>query len=67
MDSNNQPSLMLATIISTIFTIKAKKDVLKIHNEFKEYKNNNSQINNNGTNTGVQAQSITGGVTFGNK
>lgn len=58
---------MTATIISTIFTIKAKREVIKIHNEFKEYKNNNAQIVNTGVNSGVQAQSITGGVKFGHK
>lgn len=64
---------MTATVISTILAFKAKNEVIKTKKEILQIKNEfstvqtTSSIKNDGTNSGVQAATVNGGVSFGGK
>ncbi|MEK3980637.1 hypothetical protein MKY37_16545 [Psychrobacillus sp. FSL K6-2836] len=64
---------MIATVISTIFAFKAKNEALKTKNEIIQIRNDFSSVDttssiiNHGTNSGVRAGTVNGGVSFNGK
>lgn len=64
---------MLATVISTFLAFKAKNEVIRTKKEIIQIKNEfstiqtTSSIKNDGTNSGVQAATVNGGVSFNGK